>query len=59
MPEEIFTNEQQTEIIKILKGVLLYAFKNPNISSIERSMLNEMLISCNDVISIVKEKENT
>ena len=57
MSENIFTLQEQKEIIKIFKGILLYAVKNPNNSSIENLLLEELILSCNDVLNIIRDKE--
>lgn len=56
LTKEIFTKEQQKEIIKIIKGVFIYTVRKHNITSFEDTILEEIIDSCSKVSEIIDER---
>jgi len=54
--ENLFTIEEQIEIVRIMKGVFVYARHNSKILTRESLVLRLLEESCNKVSFVIKDK---
>lgn len=58
MAEDIFSIDEQIEIIKIIKGIFCYAKQNRKILSSEKLLLELLEESCTRVTFVIKDRNN-
>lgn len=55
--KQLFTNEEQQEILNIIKGIFQYAKKSPNCLSSEELLLSLLEQSCSKVVGIIEDRK--
>lgn len=56
MVENLFSVDEQTEIVKIVKGIICYAKQNKNVMTSEYLLLELIEKSCNNVMLVIKDR---
>jgi len=56
MDNDIFSFEEQQELLKIMKGIFLYTLNNPQVLQNEKMFLRLLVTSCNNISLVIRDK---